>query len=87
MMVQQVDTSLEAWLTVKKTLTKKQTEIYELIQNHPNKTAAQYAQLLIKPVNSISGRFGELRKLGKIERVERVICPVTKSSAWTMRVI
>ena len=81
------DTSLEAWIKVKKELTKKQHEIYQLIKEHPNKTAAQYAQLLTKPVNTISGRFGELRKLRKIVRVERLQCPVTKSSAWTMRVV
>lgn len=81
------DISYEAWLRVKETLTKKQNEIYVIILQHPNKTAAQYAQLLVKPVNTISGRFGELRKLGKIERVERIICPVTKGSAWTMRAI
>lgn len=85
MMVQ--DTSYEAWLRVKETLTKKQNEIYVIILQHPNKTAAQYAQILVKPVNTISGRFGELRKLGMIVRGEKVQCPVTKGMAWTMRVI
>jgi len=88
------DTSLEAWIGVKKNLTKKQNEIYELIKQHPNKTAAQYAQILVKPVNSISGRFGELGKgteknpgMNVIKRVEKIQCPITKGMAWTMRVI
>lgn len=92
MMVQ--DTSYEAWLRVKETLTKKQNEIYVIILQHPNKTAAQYAQILVKPVNTISGRFGELGKgteknpgMNLIKRVEKVQCPVTKGMAWTMRAI
>jgi len=82
-----IDTSLEAWVGVKKNLTKKQNEIYQIIQQYPNKTAAQYAQILVKPVNTISGRFGELCKLGKTVRVEKIQCPVTKGMAWTLRVV
>lgn len=92
MMVQ--DTSLEAWIGVKKTLAKRQQETYDLVKKYPNKTVAQYAQILVKPVNTISGRFGELGKgteknpgMNLIKRVEKIQCPVTKGMAWTMRVI
>ena len=89
-----VDTSLDAYQKVKETLTKRQTEIYEIIQQHPNKTAAQYAQILVKPVNTVSGRFSELGAgteknpgINVIKRVEKIQCPVTKGMAWTLRVV
>lgn len=83
-----IDTSLEAWTTaIKPDLAKKQQIIFDSIEKYPNLTAAEHAQKLIRPVNTISGRFGELNKLGKITRVERRCCKVTKGMAWTWRVI
>lgn len=82
-----VDTSLDAYAEVRMTLTTRQNEVYELIKNYPNRTAAEYARLLIKPVNAVSGRFGELRKIGRIKRVEKRQCFITKGMAWTLRVI
>ena len=82
-----IDTSLDAYQGIKEKLPKKQQETYDIIKKYPNKTAAQYAQILVKPVNTISGRFGELRKSGKIVRVEKVQCPVTKGRSWTLRVV
>jgi len=81
------DTSLESWCnTVKPQLTERQLEIYQTIQKSPNHTAAEYAQQLVRPVNTISGRFGELRDLGKIQRIQRRQCNVTKGNAWTWKI-
>jgi len=83
-----IDTSLEAWTTViKPELHKKQQIIFDVIKNKPNHTAAEYAQDLVRPVNTISGRFGELLKLGKITRVEKRRCNATKGIAWTWRAV
>ena len=82
-----IDTSLEAWTTaIKPDLAKKQQIIFDAIRDNPNHTAAEYAQDLVRPVNTISGRFGELFKLGKIVRVQRRQCTATKGMAWTWRV-
>ncbi len=82
------DTSLDAYNDkVKPTLAKRQQDVYDAILSSPNHTAAEYARDLIKPVNTISGRFGELRKLNKIQRVERRQCNVTKGNAWTWRAV
>lgn len=81
------DTSLETWCNaVKPQLTERQLEIYQAIIKSPNHTAAEYAQQLVRPVNTISGRFGELKDLGKIQRIERRQCNVTKGNAWTWAV-
>ena len=83
-----VDTSLDAWNDViKPQLHKKQQIIYDIIIQNPNQTAAEYAQDLVRPVNTISGRFGELATLGKIARVEKRRCNATKGMAWTWRII
>lgn len=83
-----IGTSLDAWTrAIKPDLAKKQQIIFNIIEKKPNLTAAEYAQELIRPVNTISGRFGELSKLGKIARVERRICKVTTGTAWTWKVI
>jgi len=81
-----VDTSRDAYNeVVKPTLAKRQQDVYDAIVLSPNHTAAEYARDLVKPVNTISGRFGELRKLNKIARVERRQCNVTKGMAYTWR--
>ena len=82
-----IDTSLDAWNNVKSTLKKRQFEVYKAIAESPNHTAAEYAQDLVRPVNTISGRFGELRELGKIKKVEKRRCRVTQGVAWTWSVV
>lgn len=89
------DTSLDVWYgTVQPNINKKQLEIYQAIQKSPNHTAAEYAKDLVKPVNSISGRFTELGQgtektpgLNLIKRVVRRECNVTKGNAWTWTMI
>lgn len=80
-----INTSLDAWEQVKQTLSKRQKVVYDIIQKHPNHTSAEIGCILRCHTNSSAPRITELKKLGKIFRVERRMCSVTKGNAWTWR--
>lgn len=81
------DTSLDAYSEVKITLKKRQKEVFQAVFLNPNKTAAEISKIINRPPNAISGRFKELREIGKISRVEKRRCNVTKGMAWTWRTV
>jgi len=82
-----VDTSIEAFNEVKKTLAKRQQEVYNAIFKFPNRTSAEYAKLLLLPLRSVAPRITEMLQDGKIKRGDRRICFVTGGSAYTLSVI
>ena len=82
-----VDTSLEAFIEVKKTLAKRQAEVYNCIYKLPNRTSAEIAKTLLLPLRSVAPRITEMLQSGKIKRGNRRICFVTGGSAYTLRVI
>ena len=82
-----VDTSLEAFNEVKKTLAKRQAEVYNAIFKFPNRTAAEYAKLLLLPLRSVAPRITEMLQKGEIKRGDRRTCFVTGGSAYTLRIV
>lgn len=82
-----VDTSLDAYSKVKEDLSARQKVVYDTIRKYPNHTSAELATILRCHTNSSAPRITELRKLGKVARVERRMCAVTKGNAWTWRVV
>ncbi len=89
-----LDTSLDAWSKVKSTITLRQKEIFEAVLEYPDRTTAELADKLVKPVNTISGRFSELGPgteknpgINIIARSGRRICTRTKGMAYTWRVV
>ena len=82
-----VDTTLEAWQEVKKTLRPRQQFVYEgILYRKVHPTAAELARYLNLPVRSVAPRITELSKKGIIIRHDRRRCAVTGGSAWTWRV-
>lgn len=82
-----IDTSLESWTKVKPKLGKLHTRVYEAISRHPDHTTAELSLILHIPIQTISGRPGELLAKGLVKRVERRQCSVTKNNAYTWVVI
>jgi len=86
-MMVSIDTSLEAFNEVKKTLAKRQAEVYNAIFKLPNRTSAEYAKTLLLPLRSVAPRITEMLHNNLIKRYDRRICFVTGSSAYTYKVI
>lgn len=59
--------SLEAWIKTKDQLNKKQNDVLQAMKDLGNyATMHDVASYLCVPLNTISGRFSELRRMGKI---------------------
>jgi len=86
-MMASVDTSLDAWAEVKKTLSVRQQQVFNAILKVPNRTAAEYAKILLLPLRSVAPRITEMLHARKIMRLDRRICFVTGGSAYTYKVI
>ncbi len=82
-----IDTSLEAWSGVKKTLSKRQIEVYNCILKLPNRTTAEYAKTLHLPLRSVAPRITEMLQDGRIKRLDRRTCFVTGGSSYTFKVV
>ncbi len=82
-----IDTSLDAFNEVKKTLAKRQQQVYNAIFKLPNRTSAEYAKTLLLPLRSVAPRITEMLQDGKIKRGERRTCFVTGGSAYTLRIV
>lgn len=82
-----ISTSLDAFEQVKKTLAKRQAEVYNCIYKLPNRTSAEIAKTLLLPLRSVAPRITEMLQSGRIKRGNRRICFVTGGSAYTMRVV
>ena len=80
-----IDTSLESWTKVKPKLGKLHTIIYEAIGKYPDHTTAELSLILKIPIQTISGRPGELLTKGLVKRIDKRACSVTKNQAWTWR--
>lgn len=54
-------------------LPQKRKEVYELIQSNPNITIQEAGEILVKPINEVSGRFTELKEVFLIIESENKI--------------
>jgi len=81
------DASLDAFSEVKKTLSKRQAEVYNCILKFPNRTSAEIADNLLLPLRSVAPRITEMLQDRKIKRGDRRICFVTSGSSYTFKVV
>ncbi len=78
-----IDTSLESWTKTKPKLGKLHAIVFDAITRYPDHTTAELSIILHIPIQTISGRPGELLKKGLVKRIDRRTCSVTKNNAWT----
>jgi hypothetical protein len=75
------DTSLWAYACATQDLGKKQKEVFDALRFFPDATNAELAARLGWPVNRITPRCLELRKMGLILDAGKRTCKVTGSTA------
>jgi hypothetical protein len=79
------DTSLWAYARATQNLGKKQKEVLDTLRFFPDSTNAELAARLNWPVNRITPRCLELRKMGLILDAGKRTCKVTGSTAHCWR--
>lgn len=79
------DTSLHAYALATQNLGAKQKQVLDALRFFPDATNAEIAAHLNWPVNRVTPRTGELKKLGLAFDVERRTCKVTGGTAWAIR--
>jgi DNA-binding MarR family transcriptional regulator len=77
-MIQQ--TTLEAWNSIQANMNKRQAEVYAAIRVMGGATNLQVSRFLGLPINSVTPRVQELRKLGEIQEGEIVIQETGRSA-------
>ena len=81
-------TSLNAYYTqVKPTLGERQKVVYDTMRTRRNWTNSELAAYLDWPINCITGRVYELRKVGLVCEDEKRICNVTKRRVIAWKII
>lgn len=80
-------TSLLAYQEVKKDLGARQLEVLNCLKVLGEATNAMISQFLRLPINCITPRVYELRKLSKVQACKRGLCPITNHQAiyWRLR--
>lgn len=71
-------TSLWAWQDAKQTLGERQATVLEVIRNFPGCDNQWIAEKLRLPINSVTPRVYELRKLGRVKNVGQKMNIFTK---------
>ena len=84
------DTSLIAFQNILHTLSRRQAQVYFAFKDSPqdNLTDGELSKILRLPINSITGRRGELEKLGVIIDVGRRRCsepPYSLRHCWKLK--
>ena len=74
------DTSLFAYSVATQNLGAKQKEVLDALRYFPNATNAEIAAHLNWPINRVTPRTGELKKMGLILDVARRTCKATGGS-------
>ncbi len=88
------DTQIEAWKNMQSKLGYAQRQVMIAIQQYPNSTNNELAQILDWPINRITGRVNEFRKPDKHGRWARPLvidggkrrCKITGNMAHVWRV-
>jgi predicted transcriptional regulator len=79
------DTSLFAYSVATQNLGAKQKEVLDALRFFPDATNAEIAAHLKWPINRITPRMGELRKMGLVLDAGKRTCKVTGSTAHAWR--
>ena len=82
-----VDTSLDAWQSVKQTLGTRQQAVYDIIQYLKSPTNTEISKFMGMPINSITPRTNELRAKGMVRDAGKRICNVTGQLVHSWRVV
>lgn len=78
-------TKLEAYLSIEYSLPKRQLDVINALKELNRATMHQVADHMVVPLNTISGRFSELKRKGLIKEVE--IIKVSGSSRTVFEVV
>lgn len=78
--------SLLAYSEVLEDLSERQTQVYVVIRNLKSCNNQMIAQFLHLPINSITPRVNELRKLHIVMMDKKELCPYTKRMTCYWRV-
>ena len=80
------NTSLNAYESIKPDLGKKQQDVLEVIENHPNLCNYEIAEKLGWPINRVTPRCKELREFGFVVDNGKKTCPSTnrESHMWVI---
>lgn len=86
-----IDTSLEAWFKVKSELNNRQNAVLDAIQHiiytkNTCPTNLEISHYMRIPINCITPRTNELRKLGRLFLNGKRFCKITGNLARTWRV-
>ena len=79
-------TSLTAYAEVLENLCERQTQVYVVIRNLNSCNNQMIAEFLRLPINSITPRVNELRKLHIVMMDKKELCPYTKRMTCFWRV-
>jgi hypothetical protein len=79
------DTSLWAYSIATQHLGAKQKAVLDALRFFPDATNAEIAQRLGWPVNRVTPRMLELRKMGLVLQSTRRTCKVTGGTAWAWK--
>jgi len=79
------DTSLHAYALATQNLGAKQKAVLDALRFFPDATNAELAAYIGWPINRVTPRTGELKKLGLAYDVERRRCKATGGTAWAIK--
>ena len=79
------DTSLHAYALATQHLGAKQKQVLDTVLFFPDATNAELGQRLGWPVNRITPRILELRKMGLVLQAQRRTCKATGGIAWAWK--
>jgi len=82
-----IDTSLNAFQSIKPELGSRQRAVLDVIQYLKSPSNAEISRFMGLPINSITGRTNELRKMGLVGDAGKRICKVTGNEVHTWSVV
>ena len=85
--MQIVDTSLDAFQSIKPELGSRQAAVFDVIQYLKSPSNAEISRFMGLPINSITGRTNELRKKGLVKDTGKRVCKVTGSEVHVWSVV
>jgi len=81
-----LDTSLDAFQSIKPTIGTREAVVYDVIQYLKKPTNAEISKFLGLPINSITGRTNGLVRKGLVKDAGKRICKVTGNEVHTWSV-
>jgi len=81
-----LDTSIDAFQSIKPELGSRQAAVYDVVRHLVNPTNLEISHFMGIPINQITPRIFELRKLGMIRAGGKRECKVSGRIVYTWRV-